>query len=87
MCAPCSHCDTCEPMANTLASSQVMMIKAACVVNTTQPRQCPVQFSNWGCACVINKSSIIFDLGSAGLRTELKHIIKCRKRNQMGFPQ
>ena len=29
---------------------------------------------------------ILFDLGGAGLRTELKHIIKCRKRNQMGFP-
>ena len=29
----------------------------------------------------------LFDLGGAGLRTELKHIIKCRKRNQMGFPQ
>ena len=27
-----------------------------------------------------------FDLGGAGSRTELKHIIKCRKRNQMGFP-
>lgn len=30
---------------------------------------------------------IDYDLGGAGPRTELKHIIKCRKRNQMGFPQ
>lgn len=34
----------------------------------------------------IERYVILFDLGGAGLRTELKHIIKCRKRNQMGFP-
>ena len=34
----------------------------------------------------IRSEYILFDLGGAGLRTELKHIIKCRKRNQMGFP-
>lgn len=50
-------------------------------------RPCPVQNALGSDAIAfVHARHFIFDLGGAGPRTELKHIIKCRKRNQMGFP-
>lgn len=62
----------------------------SCYIYVKRWRPCPDsmrQISHLLYIAFAIRKFLIFDLGGAGLRTELKHIIKCRKRNQMGFPQ
>jgi len=73
-----------------MASSQATSIHTGLRSDHAQ-RECPVHIYIRARALYRLSSECVllffFDLGGAGLRTELKHIIKCRKRNQMGFPQ
>ena len=66
-----------------MASSQVPILASSNL--HTRWRPCPDSMRQRRVR--VDRHTHIFDLGGAGSRTELKHIIKCRKRNQMGFPQ